>query len=116
MSGILDEIAAAKSLTADLYNLVCRLKSAGLDIGDLDLRLRNDRLLLSRYYNALSQRLSYLSEQEIKHLRDCFRNISSSLRACAKKLGQYEKKSKLRNALWSCFGKELMDKERKVAE
>lgn len=91
MSGILGEIAAAKTLAENLYNFVCRLKNAGIDIGDLDLKLRNDGLLLMRYHSVLSQRISLLRGHEISHLRDYFRIISRVLLECAKKIEWYEK-------------------------
>lgn len=116
MSGILGEIAAAKMLAEDLYNFVCRLKSAGVDICDLDLKLQNDRFLLLRYHSVLSQRLSLLRDHEINHLRDYFRAISRVLLECAKKIEWYEKKSKLGKTIWCVFGDEIQDGERKVAE
>lgn len=116
MSGILGEIAAAKSLVEDLYNFVCRLKSAGVDIGDLDLKLRNDQLLLLRYHSVLSQRLSLLHIHEIGHLEDYFRAVSRVLLECAKGIEQYEKKGKLGKAIWCLFGDELQIQETKVAD
>ena len=116
MSGILGEIAAAKSLVEDLYNFVCRVKSAGVDIGDLDLKLRNDRLLLLRYHSVLSQRLSLLHVHEISHLEDYFRAVSRVLLECAKGIERYEKKGKLGKAIWCLFGDELQIRETKVAE
>ena len=116
MSGILGEIAAAKSLVEDLYNFVCRLKTAGVDISDLDLKLRNDRLLLLRYHSVLSQRLSLLHVHEIGHLEDYFRAVSRVLLECAKGIERYEKKGKLGKTIWCLFGDELQIQETKVAE
>lgn len=116
MSGILAEIAAAKSLTENLYNFVCRLKNAGLDIGELDLKLRNDWLLLLRYHSILGQRLPLLGGHEICHLRDYFRAISRMLLKCMEKIKRYERKGKLGKTAWCVFGNEVQDAEMKMAE
>ena len=115
MSGVLGEIAAAKSLAEDLYNFACRLKNAKVDIGDLDVKLQNDRLLLLRYHSVLSQRLSFLRDHEVIHLRDYLRAISRVLLDCVKKVKNYDKQTVWGRSVWCVFGKEIQDCEIKVA-
>lgn len=109
MSGILGEIAAAKSLAEDLYNFVCRVKNARVDVGHLDMKLRIDRLLLLRYHSILSQRLSLLRDLKVNHLKDYFRAISRVLLDCVRKVKKYKKQSSCKKPAWYVFENEIRE-------
>lgn len=116
MAGILGEIAAAKSLLIDLYDFSSTLKSAGADIGGVDLRLWNSWLLLGRYFVVLERRLELLEDREVEHLRQWFCTIKKLVKGCMRTVRGYERRGVLGKLGWGLYGEEVVTMEKKVRE